>query len=97
MAGDVPDPSAETGQPSRGGGVLGLLRRLGGAGRGSAAVSFSMVEELFGPTRHRARIEIEAQRSQAEPSPAPTDPPERPDQDPPAAGRFRGRLVLRRR
>jgi hypothetical protein len=52
--------------------------RRWGTGRGSAAISFSMVEELFGPSRHEARVVQEAQRLAAEPVPAPGDPPDLP-------------------
>jgi hypothetical protein len=37
-----------------------------------------MVEELFGPSRHNARIVIEQQRSDARLAPAPADPPDLP-------------------
>jgi hypothetical protein len=81
------------------GGVLGLFRRWG-AGNGSAAISFAMIEELFGPTKHQARIEVEAQRSLARPVPAPTDPPDLPESRAEAPGRHRGRfagiVVIRR-
>jgi hypothetical protein len=52
-----------------------------------------MVEELFGPTKHQARIEVEAQRRLARPVPAPTDPPDAPEPHPEAAGRRRGRFT----
>ena len=77
MAEDLTVPVDAAGVPSHTGGVLGLFRKWG-AGSGSAAISFSLVEELFGPTKHQARIEVEAQRRLARPVPAPTDPPELP-------------------
>ena len=73
---DLTPPTDDTGRPARTGGLLGLLRRWGGRSAGVNA-SFAMVEELFGPTRHQARIEIEQQKGLAQPAPAPGDPPER--------------------
>jgi hypothetical protein len=100
MPDDLAVPLDTTGEPAGIGGVLGAFRRWG-AGNGSAAIS-SMIEELFGPTKHQARIEVEAQRSLARPVPAPTDPP--PDLPEPGAeapdrrrGRFTGIVVIRRR
>jgi hypothetical protein len=92
---DLTVPLDTTGEPAGIGGVLGLFRRWG-AGNGSAAISFSMIEELFGPTKHQARIEVEAQRRLARPVPAPTDPPDLPEPGPDAAGRFNGTVVIRR-
>ena len=93
---DASVPLDVCGEPSRAGGVLGAFRRWG-AGSGSAAISFSMIEELFGPTRHQARIEVEAQRRLARPVPAPTDPPDLPESDHDAsARRFTGIVVIRR-
>jgi hypothetical protein len=96
---DLTVPVDATGEPSRTGGVLGAFRRWG-AGSGSAAISFSIFEELFGPAKHRARIEIEAQRRLAQPIAAPTDPPELSESDPAVQGRprgrFAGRVVVRR-
>ena len=57
--------------------VLQWLRR-GARGSGSAAISFSIVEELFAPSRHQARVVMEAQQRAAEPVPAPADPPDLP-------------------
>jgi hypothetical protein len=37
-----------------------------------------MVEELFGPSRHDARVVQEAQQLVGEPVPAPSDPPDLP-------------------
>jgi hypothetical protein len=94
---DLTVPLDPTGEPAGTGGVLGMFRRWD-AGNGSAAISFSMVEELFGPTKHQARIEVEAQRRLARPVPVPTDPPDLPAPDPEATGqRFNGILVVRRR
>jgi hypothetical protein len=53
----------------------GVFRRLSGDTRGGAANAFSAIEELFGPARHEARIEIEAQRRIGRRAPAPGDPP----------------------
>jgi hypothetical protein len=96
---DLTIPLDTTGEPAGTGGVLGVFRRWG-AGNGSAAISFSMLEELFGPTKHQARIEVEAQRRLAQPVPAPTDPPDLAESDPAAPdrprGRFTGIVVVRR-
>jgi len=67
-------------------------------GSGSAGTSFSVFEEIFAPTRHQARVEIQAQQRAVKPAPAPTDPP---DLEPPgpggkAADRYQGRVVIRR-
>lgn len=100
MPDDLAVPLDTTGEQTGTGGVLGVFRRWG-AGNGSAAISFSMIEELFGPTKHQARIEIEAQRSLARPVPAPTNPPDLTESGAEAAGRRRGRftgvVVIRRR
>ena len=66
-------------------------------GTGSAGTSFSVFEEIFAPTRHQARIEIEAQTRAVKPAPAPTDPPELEPPGPGATRRFEGRVVIRRR
>jgi len=99
MPNDLAVPRDTTGEPAGTGGVLGVIRRWG-AGNGSAAISLSMVEEMFGPTKHQARIEVEAQRSLARPVPAPTDPPDLPESGAEAPGRRRGRftgiVVIRR-
>jgi hypothetical protein len=88
---DLTVPVDATGGPSHTGGVLGAFRRWG-TGSGSAAISFSMLEELFGPTKHQARIEVEAQRRLAQPVPAPTDPPELSEPDPDGSARPRTRF-----
>jgi len=99
VAEDLTVPVDATAEFSHTGGVLGLFRKWG-AGSGSAAISFSLVEELFGPTRHQARIEVEAQRRLARPVPAPTDPPELsepgPDGSAQPRNRFTGTVVVRR-
>jgi hypothetical protein len=99
VAEDLTVPLDAIGEPSQTGGLLGLFRKWG-SGSGSAAISFSLVEELFGPTKHQARIEMEAQRRLAQPVPAPTDPPELSESDPATRskpqGRFAGRVVVRR-
>jgi hypothetical protein len=59
----------------RGSGFLGWLRRR--TGRGSE-ISLSMVEELFGPHRHRSRQTVQEQRQAADQAPAPGDPPASP-------------------
>jgi hypothetical protein len=89
---DLTVPVDATGEPACTGGLLGLFRRWG-AGNGSAAISLSVIEELFGPTRHQARIEVEAQRRLARPVPAPTDPPELPESDPEGPARPRTRFT----
>lgn len=59
-------------QPAwRGNGVLGWLRRRAGKG---ASIPAAMVEELFGPHRHRARETVQEQRQAAAPVPAPGEP-----------------------
>jgi hypothetical protein len=74
----------------------GVFRRLA-ASRGAAAMSsFNVYEEVFAPTRHQARLEIEHQRRVGRPTAAPTDPPDLDRQGlgrPPS--RFAGRVVLR--
>lgn len=72
------------------GGVFRLFRRWY-AGKGRAALSFSLVEELFGPSRHEARIMMEEQQRVGRLAPAPTDPPELPEPDPAAVIRPTGR------
>jgi hypothetical protein len=65
---------------------------------GSATPSVFLVEELFAPSRHQARMEIEAQRRVSRPAPAPTDPPNlEPPGSPGSNDRFRGRIVIRSR
>jgi hypothetical protein len=88
---DLTFPLDATGEPAGTGRVFGAFRRWG-AGKGRVAVSFSVFEELYGPTRHQARIEVEAQRRVGRPAPAPTDPPELPGGGPAAPGRPRGRF-----
>jgi hypothetical protein len=64
---------------------------------GSAGTSFSAFEEIFAPTRHQARIEIQAQSRLVKPAPAPTDPPELEPPGPGTNDRFQGRVVVHRR
>ncbi|MGZ4595776.1 MAG: hypothetical protein ACXV3V_02520 [Actinomycetes bacterium] len=86
----LPVPSDATREPQYAGGVfcrLGrLFRRWGG-------LSVPVIEELYGPSRHQARIEVEQQRRLAQPSPAPTDPPQLPEPGTRASGRPRGRFT----
>ena len=90
MVEGLPVPSDATRESEYAGGVLcrlgRLFRRWGG-------LSIPVIEELYGPSRHQARIEVEQQRRLARPSPAPTDPPEQPEPRPPASGRARGRFT----
>jgi hypothetical protein len=82
----------------------GVFRRLSGDTKGSAANAFSAIEELFGPAKREARIEIEAQRRIGRRAPAPGDPPylilpddggDRTDGDDVADGaRFAGTVVI---
>lgn len=91
-------PSGAADEPPFTGGVFRrwseLSRRLGG-------LSVPVIEELYGPSRHQARMEVEEQRRLAEPAPSPTDPPELPPAGPAAPGRTRSRfagvVVVRRR
>lgn len=91
-------PSGAADEPPFTGGVFRrwsqLSRRLGG-------LSVPVIEELYGPSRHQARMEVEEQRRLAEPAPSPTDPPELPPEGPAAPGRtpsrFTGVLVVRHR
>lgn len=99
MPDDLTVPLDATGEPAGTGRVFGAFRRWG-AGKGRVALSLSVFEELYGPTRHQARIEVEEQRRLSQPSPAPTEPPELAE---PAAsapgrrrGRFKGIVVVRR-
>ena len=74
----------------------GVFRRLAGDTRGGAAHAFSAIEELFGPAKREARVEIEQQRRVGERAPAPGDPPnlvtnESDDDDVP---RFAGTVVI---
>jgi hypothetical protein len=80
-------------EPPPGGGVM---RRLSAGSTGMAGV-FSIVDQVFAPTRDDARRELEEQHSAPAPAPAPTDPPALgPSGGPGASDRFRGRIVIRR-
>ncbi|HEX6937348.1 MAG TPA: hypothetical protein VF227_12580 [Actinomycetes bacterium] len=91
-------PSGAADEPPFTGGVFRrwseLSRRLGG-------LSVPVIEELYGPSRHQARMEVEEQRRLAGPAPSPTDPPELPPPGRAAPGRTRSRftgvVVVRRR
>ncbi len=75
----------------------GVFRRLSGDTRGSAANAFSAIEELFGPAKREARIEVEAQRRIGRRAPAPGDPPyliDADDVDAADAARFAGTVVI---
>ena len=65
-------------------------------GSGSVGTSFSVFEEIFAPTRHQARTEIQAQSRAVRPAPAPTDPPDLEGPGPNPADRYQGRVVIRR-
>jgi hypothetical protein len=67
----VVDPVADEQPPPSGGIFRTLHRRLGRL----AGISVPVIEELYGPTRHQARVEIEVQRSVGDPAPSPGDPP----------------------
>ena len=72
----------------------GVFRRLA-ASAGSVGTSFSVFEEIYGPTKHEARIEVEAQRRIGKPAPAPADPPDlQPADGDPAGSRFSSRIVI---
>jgi hypothetical protein len=74
----------------------GLFTRLG-LGKKSGALSFSALEEIFAPSRHEARQEIEQQRRVGRPTAAPTDPLEpEPEPERPGSGRFSGTVVIRK-
>lgn len=53
-----------------------LFRRLNFGKKGAVAVAFSAAEELWGPAKHDARIEVAAQHRVGRPAPAPSDPPD---------------------
>jgi hypothetical protein len=72
----------------------GLFTRLN-PGKGTAALSFSALEEIFAPSRHEARAEIEQQRRVGEPAPAPADPFE-PPSNRQGPKRFHGTIVIRK-
>jgi hypothetical protein len=55
-----------------GGGVFVRLGRI--ARRWGVAVP--VIEELYGPSRHEARTQVEERQQAARPAPAPTDPPD---------------------
>lgn len=53
-----------------------LFRRLNFGKKGGVAVAFSVAEELWGPSKHDARVVVEAQQRVGAPAPAPADPPD---------------------
>lgn len=76
----------------------GLMRRIAAGTKGVAPGAFSVLEEVFAPTHHKAREEIEEQRRVGRPAPSPSDPPR--IEPAPGAGddpatRFHGRIVFR--
>jgi hypothetical protein len=88
--------SGSTEEPPLAGGVFQRLSTFFGRWGG---LSVPVVEELYGPTRHQARLDVEEQRRAAAPIPAPTDPPEFTDvarKTGRASRRFHGLVVLRR-
>lgn len=97
MVDDLPVP----GDPATGSRRTSGVFRRWCAGKGRVALSFSVFEELYGPSRHEARIEMEEQKRVERPSPSPTDPPELPAPGSAVVsrprGRFQGIVVLRRR
>jgi len=74
----------------------GVFRRLAGDTRGGAANAFTAIEELFGPAKREARIEIEQQRRVGKRAPAPGDPPTlvTNDDEDGDAPRFAGTVVI---
>jgi hypothetical protein len=65
------EPDWDETEPSRSGVFRWLRNHFG-----SATPSVLLVEELFAPSRHQARMEIEAQPRVSLSAPAPTDPAE---------------------
>jgi hypothetical protein len=72
------------------------MRRLA-AGTGGLSGVIGVFDQLWAPTHHQARQELEEQRHIGRPAPSPTDPPDlTPDPDAGPAGRFSGSIVLHR-
>ncbi|MEO8518009.1 MAG: hypothetical protein ABI438_02425 [Dermatophilaceae bacterium] len=67
--------------------------RLHGTGKGSAAVAFAAMEDMFSTSRSQARQLLEAQKLVGHPAPTPGDGL---DDGPGVTGRFGGRLTISR-
>jgi hypothetical protein len=96
---DLAVPVDTTGEPAGTGRVFAAFRRWGAGSGGRVALSFSVFDELYGPNRHQARIEVEEQRRVGRPAPSPTGPPELPELGPATPDRlrerFQGTVVVR--
>lgn len=73
-------------EPPLAGGVFRRCSELVGRWGG---LSVPVIEEIYGPSRHQARIQVEEQRRVVQPSASPTDPGR-------SGRRFTGTVVLRR-